>query len=61
VLVRWDAFREEARKKNLAWPWPESRQEFLDWFLRAARIEGVTMISEWQTLEDWAAKGGKSR
>jgi hypothetical protein len=61
VLVRWDDFREEARKRNLAWPWPESRQEFLDWFLQAARSEGITMISEWQTLEDWAAKGGKSR
>jgi hypothetical protein len=61
VLVRWDAFREEARKRNLAWPWPESRLEFLEWFLEAARSEGVTMISEWQTLEDWAAKGGKSR
>jgi hypothetical protein len=61
VLVRWDAFRQEAREKNLPWPWPESRQEFLDWFLRSARSEGVTMISEWQTLEDWAAKGGKSR
>jgi len=61
VLARWDAFREEARKKNLAWPWPESRQALLDWFLRAARSEGVTMISEGQTLEDWAVKGGKSR
>lgn len=61
VLVRWDAFRQEAREKKLPWPWPESRQELLDWFLRAARSEGVSMISEWQTLEDWAAKGGKSR
>ena len=61
VLSRWDALRKEAREKNLTWPWPESRQEFLDWFLLAARSESVTMISEWQTLEDWAAKGGKSR
>jgi len=61
VLVRWDDFRQEARKRNMAWPWPESRQEFLEWFLQAARSEGITMISEGQTLEDWAAKGGKSR
>lgn len=61
VLVRWDTLLQEARGKNLRWPWPESREELLDWFLKAARSEGVTMISEWQTLEDWATKGGKSR
>jgi hypothetical protein len=61
ILVRWDAFRQEAREKNLPWPWPGSRQAFLDWFLQAARSEGATMVSEWQTLEDWAVKGGKSR
>jgi len=61
VLVRWDDFQKKASKKNLAWPWPQTRQEWLDWFLQAARAEKVTMISEGQTLDDWAAKGGKSR
>jgi hypothetical protein len=37
------------------------RAEWLDWFLKAARAEGVTMISEWQTLDDWASKGGQAR
>jgi hypothetical protein len=61
VLSRWDEFRKEARERNLRWPWPTSRAELLTWFASAARSEGVSMISEGQTLEDWAAKGGKAR
>lgn len=61
VLVRWDALAKEARDQGRRWPWPAARQELLDWFLTAARTEGVTMISEGQTLEDWAAKGGRAR
>ena len=56
ALVRWDALTKEAREKGRRWPWPAARQELLDWFLAAARAEGVTRISEGQTLEDWAAK-----
>ncbi len=51
-------------KKNLSngtWLWPRARNEWLDWFLQAVRAEKVGMISEWQTLDDWAGKGGKSR
>jgi Domain of unknown function (DUF4838) len=58
VLSRWDDFQNETREGSLGWPWPQSRQELLDWFLEAARSEGVTMISEGQTLDDWAARGG---
>ena len=54
VIVKWNAFRQEARDRGLPWPWPESKEEFLAWFLAAARAEGVTMISEWQKLDDWA-------
>jgi hypothetical protein len=61
ALVRWDDFLKEAQERGLKWPWPQSRQELLGWFLEAARSEGVTMISEGQTLDDWAAKGGNSR
>jgi hypothetical protein len=61
ALVRWDDFLKEAQERGLKWPWPQSRQELLGWFLEAALSEGVTMISEGQTLDDWAAKGGKSR
>jgi hypothetical protein len=61
VLVRWDALREEARRTGRRWLWPESRAGLLDRFLAAARAEGVTMISEWQTLADWAAKGGRAK
>lgn len=61
VLVRWDALREEAGRRGKPWPWPETRATFLDRFLGAAREEGVTMISEWQTLADWAAKGGRTK
>ncbi len=61
VLVRWDALREEARRTGKRWPWPETRAELLDRFLAAARAEGVTMIAEWQTLDDWAAKGGRAK
>jgi hypothetical protein len=61
VLGRWDAFQKEAQERSLEWPWPRSRRELLDWFLEAARSEGVTMISEGQKLDDWAAKGGNKR
>ena len=61
VLTRWDDLRKEARNKVRGWPWGESRQALLDWFLDAARAENVTMISEWQSLDAWAAKGGRVR
>jgi hypothetical protein len=61
ALTRWDDFRREAQERGLKWPWPLSRQELLEWFLDSARTEGVTMISEGQTLDDWAAKGGNVR
>ncbi len=61
VIARWDSLREEARKARIRWPWPEIRDELLGWFLQAARDEGITMISEWQTLADWAAKGGRTK
>lgn len=61
VLVRWEDLQKEAFERNLAWPWPQARKEWLDWFLQAARAERVDMISEWQTLDDWAGKGGRSR
>jgi len=61
VLMRWDGFQKAAKELGLQWPWPPSRQELLDRFLEAARSEGVTMVSEGQTLGDWAAKGGNIR
>ncbi len=61
VLTRWDAFQKEAEEHGLSWPWPRSRRELLDWFLETARSEGVTMISEGQTLDEWAERGGRSR
>ena len=61
VLSRWDSLKEDAGKIGRAWPWPGARAELLAWFLEAARGEGVTMISEWQTLADWAAKGGRQK
>jgi len=61
VLAKWDALRNEAQDRKLPWPWPADRAELLKWFLEAARAEGVTMISEWQTLDDWANKGGRVR
>jgi len=61
VLVRWEELQKEASERNLAWPWPQARKEWLDWFLQAARAERVDMISEGQTLDDWAGKGGRSR
>ena len=61
VLVRWDDLQKESFERSLAWPWPRARNEWLDWFLQAARAEKVGMISEWQTLDDWAGKGGRSR
>jgi len=61
VLADWDALAGEAAERRRGTPWPEKREALLDWFLEAARAEGVTMISEGQTLEDWAKKGGRSR
>jgi hypothetical protein len=61
VLARWDEFRKSAEERRLGWPWPSSREELLAHFLSTCRSEEVTMISEWQTLEDWSAKGGKTR
>jgi hypothetical protein len=61
VLTRWDALREDARKAGKHWPWPETRGALLVWFLSTAREENITMISEWQTLADWAARGGKTK
>jgi hypothetical protein len=61
ALARWDEFRKEAGERNLRWPWPNSREELLTWFVNACRVENVTMISEWQTLDDWIAKGGREK
>jgi hypothetical protein len=61
VLAKWDALKKEAGERKLKWPWPERREDLLAWFLAASKAEGVTMISEGQTLEDWAAKGGRKR
>jgi hypothetical protein len=61
VLARWDALADEARKAGAKWPWAETREAFLAWFNEAARRENVTMISEWQTFSDWAAKGGRQK
>ena len=61
VLTRWDDFRKEAEAGGWEWPWPQTREELLSHFIETARSEGVTMISEWQTLDDWAAKGGRAR
>lgn len=61
VLAKWDELRKNALNRNLPWPWPSDREDLLKWFLEAARLEGVSMISEWQPLEDWAKKGGRIR
>jgi len=61
VLAKWDGLQKEAGDRRAAWPWPSKREELLDWFLNTARAEGVTMISEWQTLDDWANKGGRAK
>jgi Domain of unknown function (DUF4838) len=61
VLARWDGFQKEAQDGGLKWPWTQARQGLLDWFLDVARAEGVSMISEGHTLDDWASKGGKKR
>ena len=61
VLAKWDDLRKAAGDGRTAWPWPAKREELLDWFLNSARSEGVTMISEWQTLDDWASKGGRAK
>jgi hypothetical protein len=61
VLTRWDALKEEAQRSGRAWPWPGTRDAFLTWFLEAARAENITMISEWQSFADWAAKGGRQK
>ncbi len=59
VLARWDALQKEAQDRHVAWPWGPERKSLLDWFLGACRDENVTMISEGQTLDDWAKKGGR--
>jgi hypothetical protein len=61
VLTRWEPLREEARRTGRRWPWPETRDAFLAWFLEAARSENITMISEWQSFSDWAAKDGRQK
>jgi hypothetical protein len=61
VVSRWDELRDEARRAGARWPWAESRDDLLRWFLDKARAESVTMISEWQPLADWAAKGGRRK
>lgn len=61
VLGRWDEFRKDAMDRKLRWPWPATREELLARFLSACRSEGVTMISEGRTLDDWAAKAGQAR
>ncbi len=61
VLARWDGLREDAKRARRAWPWAETREALLAWFLETARAENITMISEWQTLADWAAKGGRQK
>jgi hypothetical protein len=61
VVVKWDKLREEAKTRGLRWPWPSTREDLLAWLLKSARGENVTMISEWQKLDDWAAKGGRTK
>jgi hypothetical protein len=61
VLTRWDALRDEARRAGGRWPWGENRSDLLASFLETARAENVTMISEWQSLDDWSAKGGRRK
>jgi len=61
VVSRWDELRDEARRTGARWPWAGTREEFLKWFLDKARTENITMISEWQPLADWAAKGGRRK
>jgi len=61
ALVRWDDLRKDALAGKAAWPWPGRREELLDWFVGAAKAEGVTMISEGQTFADWSEKGGRKR
>lgn len=61
VLANWDALRADAVKAGKRWPWPETRQALLERFLDEARAENVTMISEWQSLADWADKGGRKK
>jgi hypothetical protein len=59
VLTRWESFREASLKERSPWPWPKDRRELLERFLSVARAEKATHISEWQSLDDWAAKGGR--
>jgi hypothetical protein len=61
VLGRWEEFRKEAAERKLRWPWPSSRDDLLARFLEVCRSEDVFMVSEGQSLDDWAAKGGKIR
>jgi len=61
ALTRWDDLRKSALAGKADWPWPATREELLDWFVGSARAENVTMISEDQTFDDWAAKKGNKR
>ncbi len=61
VLTRWDSLRKDAEAGKKTWPWPAERKDLLSWFLNACKAQDITKISEWQSLEDWAAKGGSSR
>lgn len=61
VLTRWDALKDEAQRAGMTWPWLVTREAFLEWFLEAAHQENITMISEWQSFADWAAKGGRQK
>jgi len=57
VITRWDELRKSAGSS--AWPWGGERDGLLKWFLDSARAEKVSHTSEWQSMEAWAAKGGK--
>jgi hypothetical protein len=61
VISRWDELRTEAGRSGTRWPWAETRDELMAWFLEKARAETITMISEGQPLADWAAKGGRRK
>ncbi len=61
VVTRWDSLRTDAIKDAVRWRWGRSRDRLLAWFLAAAREEKITKISEWQTLDEWAAKAGGAK
>ncbi|MDD8027060.1 MAG: DUF4838 domain-containing protein [Acidobacteriota bacterium] len=58
VLARWDELKKSA---GSGWPWGHDRAVLLDWFLKETRASGATHISEWQSLDDWAVKGGQRK